>query len=561
MSLLVRAYFHALGGRALHGFRRCCERPVEAQHRVLTGILRANAASVYGTAHGFERIDSYAAFRDRVPINAYDDLKPYIDAALHGARGQLTTDDPVLFATTSGTTGAPKYIPVTATSRRTKAQLMRVWLSALHRDHPGSFSGRILTLVSPEVEGRSPAGIPYGAESGHGYRAAPAALQSLYAVPYAVFEIADYDAKYYTLLRLGAATSITLLFTVNPSTVLLLADRLGRHTEAIIRDVRDGTLSAAADVEPDIRAEIEARLAPDPARARFLERAAAARGGRLAPAEVWPDLAAIGTWKGGNVGAYVARFPEYFREDVAVRDVGYYASEVRGSVPLSDDGPAGPLAVGTNFYEFHPADAADPPGPADLLTVADLDAGRQYYVYVTTDAGLYRYTMHDIVAVEGFHHRTPSIRFVQKGKGVTSFTGEKLYETPVLAAVARGLAGYGAPFEYIAALGEMGDGTPRYAFLVEFAVPPTPAEASARLRRVEDALRDLNVEYAGKRDSYRLRPPVLRAIAAGEFERYRMREVARGREDGQFKIVRLTTDAGFGAEFAATADYGLDAAP
>ena len=37
--------------------------------------------------------------------------------------------------------------------------------------------------------------------------------------------------------------------------------------------------------------------------------------------------------------------------------------------------------------------------------------------------------------VTGFLHRTPLLEFVQKGKGVTSITGEKLYEAQVLAAV------------------------------------------------------------------------------------------------------------------------------
>ncbi|HYN18220.1 MAG TPA: hypothetical protein VEY96_09060, partial [Actinomycetes bacterium] len=34
---------------------------------------------------------------------------------------------------------------------------------------------------------------------------------------------------------------------------------------------------------------------------------------------------------------------------------GYYATELRGSVPLSDQGDAGAVAVGTNVLEFHPA--------------------------------------------------------------------------------------------------------------------------------------------------------------------------------------------------------------
>lgn len=47
---------------------------------------------------------------------------------------------------------------------------------------------------------------------------------------------------------------------------------------------------------------------------------------------------------------------------------------------------------------------------------------------VTTDAGLYRYFMNDLIEVTGRFHATPTIQFVQKGSGVTSIAGEKLYE-------------------------------------------------------------------------------------------------------------------------------------
>ena len=58
----------------------------------------------------------------------------------------------------------------------------------------------------------------------------PATVQSLYVCPYDVYEIKDYEARYYTMLRLAAAGSVTLLYTCNPSTVLRLAKKLGDFT-------------------------------------------------------------------------------------------------------------------------------------------------------------------------------------------------------------------------------------------------------------------------------------------------------------------------------------------
>ena len=53
--------------------------------------------------------------------------------------------------------------------------------------------------------------------------------------------------------------------------------------------------------------------------------------------------------------------------------------------------------------------------------------------------------MNDIVRVTGRLHATPLLAFVQKGKGVTSLTGEKLYESQVLEAVRRAAEETGRP--------------------------------------------------------------------------------------------------------------------
>jgi hypothetical protein len=117
-----------------------------------------------------------------------------------------------------------------------------------------------------------------------------------------------------------------------------------------------------------------------------------------------------------------------FPQGSPVRDFGYYATELRGSVPLSDQGDAGTIAIGTNVVEFHPAAEDRAPQGHELLRVEQLEVGQRYFVYVTNTSGLYRYEMNDIVEVTGHNHQTPLIRFIQKGKGVVSFTGGKLYE-------------------------------------------------------------------------------------------------------------------------------------
>ncbi len=72
-----------------------------------------------------------------------------------------------------------------------------------------------------------------------------------------------------------------------------------------------------------------------------------------------------------------------------------------------------------------------------FLTVDEVEVGKSYAVFVTTVDGLYRYDMNDIVAATDRVAATPTLVFVQKGRGVTSITGEKLAEAQVLASYGR----------------------------------------------------------------------------------------------------------------------------
>lgn len=551
MSIQARLLFSIVGPRALSRFGAQCEHPMPQQEKLLRELLRENADTEFGRRHGFASIDAFSGFQKQVPINDYEDLEPYIEAARNGVPAQLTREPPVFYATTSGTTGPSKYIPVTVASRRAKSRLMRVWLSGLLGDHPDILTGKVLQVTSPEVEEYAPDGTPVGSEGGHAYRNMPRVVRGLYPIPYEVCEIPDYDARYYTMLRLAVMHRVAAIGTPNPSTVLLLARQLGAYTESIVRDVRDGTLDGRFDIPPEIRAVVEGEIEPDPDRAAFLERAASAGDGSLLPRHVWPDMAALACWKGGTVGSYLEQLEPYFPDGLPVRDLGWLASECRGSVPLADDTDSGPLAIATNVYEFFPADVEQEPGPPDLLTVDQLEEGGRYYVYVTTAGGLYRYPMHDILEVTGFYRSTPSVRFVQKRKGIVNFTGEKLTESQVIAAMKETLPVRRDDLYFIAAVGRPAtrDSEPFYLFLVESENVPDEGRAARAASRLEETLARLNIEYAAKRQSGRLAPSVLRVLAPGQFDAFQRRAFEGGARDGQFKILRLTADEGFADHF------------
>ncbi len=67
---------------------------------------------------------------------------------------------------------------------------------------------------------------------------------------------------------------------------------------------------------------------------------------------------------------------------------------------------------------------------------------------------------------------------------------------------------------------------------------------------IDGALCRHNIEYASKRKSGRLAPPVLRVLEPGQFDAYQRDALKAGARDGQFKILRLTADRTFAEHFS-----------
>ncbi len=374
-------------------------------------------------------------YRRQVEISDYERLRPYVKRAQNGDANVLTAEPVLMFTMTSGSTGEPKLIPVTAATRRNHRQLTRFWYHRALIDHPDLFSGKLLGVVSPAVEGRTSGGIPFGAASGLIYQSSPSWIQHAYAAPREIAEVKDFEAKYYLTMRLALEHDITFFGTPNPSTILKLLESANRAKDEIIKDIRDGAISSHCRLPPETRAALAGRLRKNPVRARRLE-SLIKNDGTLRPKEYWPRLQLIGCWKGGTVGVRLQEFARWFAKSTPVRDLGYMASEAQMTLPISDSGSAGILALDENFYEFIPESEIASPSPT-LLTCAELDEGSSYYLILTTPGGLYRYDINDVVRVAGFFNRAPLIEFVRKGRDVTNITGEKLHVNQVIQAMAQ----------------------------------------------------------------------------------------------------------------------------
>ena len=539
---MLRAGLAATSGRTYRSLLGACADPRAAQDQVLQRILSDNAGTRFGAAHRFGSIAGFDDYRRAVPVQTYEDLREAIELQEATGAPYLTASKPVYYNQTSGTVAEPKNIPLTKAGLARIQRLQRLAAYTLSR-RTSALGGKVFVVSGAAHEGTMPAGTPFGSASGLLYASQGKLLRRRYVLPASVSDIADYDARYLAMAVLGAAdASVTTMATANPSTFIRLMDVFNASADVVLDAVATGRLPAGC--RPEGHSDVPSFRA-DPGRASALRRRLETAG-RLTYADIWSDLRAVVTWTGGSCGLAIERLQPMLTDGCPVFELGYLASEVSGTVNIDPLDGSCVATLQDNFFEFADRDdweaaADDPDRGLQTGTLADLEAGRDYYVIVTTADGLYRYDMNDIVRVTGFVDRTPVLSFVQKGKGVTSITGEKLYEFQVMSAVTAAVAELGTVSPFFIMLADVAEAG--YTLHAELASTPAREQradfAGDLAAGVERALRQVNVEYSAKRASGRLDPLRVQLLASGAGDAFRRQRVADGQRDVQFKYLRL----------------------
>ena len=541
--------------RRLAQFEAASLNPREVQEALLRDILAHQSATAFGRDHRFDAVQTIADFRRQVPVAGYEYIEPYIQRVCRGETSALLADPQIhMFALTSGTTATRKFIPVTPQYLADYRRGWNIWGLKVFRDHREVRMRPILQMAGDPDEFRTESGVPCGAVTGLTAKMQKRIIRWLYSVPACVARIKDPRAKYYVVLRMSVPRKIGMIIAANPSTLINLARAGDQDKEALIRDICDGTLSAHLDLPADIRSELTRRVRPNPERARELEEIVK-RTGTLYPKDYWPSECILGNWTGGSVGSYLRHYPRYFGA-TPVRDIGLIASEGRMTIPFQDGTPAGVLDVTTHYYEFIPEAEADSPQPT-VLGAHELKEGGTYFILLTTAFGLYRYHIYDLVRVAGFYNQTPLIEFLSKGAHFSNLTGEKLSEyhiTQAMAGVLRELdltlTTYSVvpcwPNDEAASNSNGAFEQPYYGLFIEQGDLLEPSLGHRLAQRLDERLRQLNIEYDSKRASERLGPMRLELLRTGfwpQWDRKRLQHTGGTLE--QYKHPCLINDPHF----------------
>ncbi|MDL2228739.1 GH3 auxin-responsive promoter family protein [Treponema sp. OttesenSCG-928-L16] len=518
-----------------------------AQERTLRGFLSAAKDTVYGREHHFEDIlkasnadELFELYRKNVPVNQYEDLRPYIDRHKNGEPDILFPGKPKMYATTSGTTNEPKWIPITEQYYQEVYKTMnQFWFYLMIQSKPKVFEGPAISIVGKAIEGAAPDGTVYGSISGISQRDIPEFMKVIHTAPADVFAITDYHARYYAIMRMGIERDVHLIITANPSTLVEMQQNANEYYDDYVEDIEKGTVSRKFDMPDEIRTALENYTKPNPARAQEL-RELKAKYGTVLPKHYWPNMQLVNTWMCGNTAVYYDRIKYSFAKDAEFYEFSYFASECRPGVIMKSGVKDTVIFGHKNYFEFIHESELDSPNPR-IYQMHEVEKGERYALIVTTCAGLYRYNMNDLIEVTGFYNDYPTISLIQKINGTITMTGEKLHETQFIDAVNAAEKEKGYKLTFFIGFADLTDSV--YRFYFEFADPAiTKKDAEDFSRLVDEHLKRYNVEYASKRDSLRLKEPTAELLVPESFEKFKARCIDLGYRDGQFKLNLLMQD-------------------
>lgn len=475
-----------------------CDAPEAAMDASLQRVLDAARGTPFAARHALARVSTLAEYQDAVPVRPFAELVAELTATADGA-GTLVRHPIVGELRSSGTTAAPKRVPITAPWRDEVRDAAAIWRLAAVREHPDTAKGAILASLGfpgDAAEPRSMTGLLFATAS--------AAVRERSAVPVDIDAILDAELRGYCALRLALDRDVRSWIVANPSVVVATCRFMARHADDLAADLADGTLERgpARALDPELRRRVRPLLRRRRPPADFR------------PASFW-SLDVVHAWTSGPAAYFARAIPDAIGADVPVREVGLGATEGIFAIGLHGSWRGGVVVPGGPLIELVPALG----GAA--IPVHHGAIGRDYRLVISTTNGLYRYDIDDVVRFEGTWRRSPLLSFVRKGPDVISATGERVTVDQLVAA----MIAVGAAGRFVAAA------RPGLRPSVVIAAEgPIPDAAS-----LEHALCAVNVEYAARRATDRLGPLEVLAADPSAFDRSRDARIAAGAAPAQVK--------------------------
>ncbi len=464
--------------------------PIDVQQEWFGRLIESGRQTEFGRRHGFQSIESYNDFREKVPLQTYEDFQEDINRLMEGEQGILWPTETKWFAKSSGTTSSrSKLLPVTKESLEEchykggkdllgmyyHAHSNRKLYNGKHLIIGGS--AQINHLSNDSYFGDLSAiivkNLPWWAE----IRRTPAREIAL---------MSEWEEKIEKMAQSTIEQDVYIIAGV-PSWTLVLANRVLEIT------------------------------------------------GKKNLKEVWPNLELF-MHGGVSFEPYRKQFEALIPDPEMHYVETYNASE--GFFGIQDQVDSDEMLLMLDygiFYEFIPMNEYNGVHSKKVISLEEVELDVNYAIVITTNAGLWRYILGDTIR---FTNLLPyRFKITGRTKSFINAFGEELIVENAENAIAEACRKTNAKIrEFTACPIYMEDkNSGAHEWCIEFTQHPDDTKRFNRI--LDETLRELNSDYDAKRyNDLILNEPKINVVQKGTFDRW-LRSI--GKLGGQHKVPRL----------------------
>ncbi|HBH83888.1 MAG: hypothetical protein A2X05_17175 [Bacteroidetes bacterium GWE2_41_25] len=464
--------------------------PVETQQETIFKLLAKAASTEWGQKNKYSTITSIKEYQNRIPVQTYEDIIPYVERLRKGESDLLWPGEIKWFAKSSGTTSTKsKFIPMSSDALeechyRAGKDVLLLY-SILHPE-TGILSGKSLTLGGSHKIDQFSNDSLYGDLSAILIENAPFWVDFIRTPKARIALIEDFEEKLNVITRTTINENVTSIAGV-PSWYLVLIKQILTYT------------------------------------------------GKTNLLDVWPNLEVF--FHGGiSFTPYRDQYKCLIKGEQMNYMETYNASE--GFFGIQDDLSRNDMLLMLDygiFFEFIPADRMSS-GSAPAYTIGEVEKDVNYAIVISTNCGLWRYMMGDTII---FTSLNPfRFRISGRTKHFINVFGEEVIIDNAEKAIESASKATGATIkDYTAGPVYMSlTSNGSHEWLIEF--EKEPSDLNLFIHLLDDALKSVNSDYEAKRHKdLNLVMPVVRSLPKNTFNKWL---ISKNKFGGQNKVPRLS---------------------
>src|SRR5687768_14717782 len=324
------------------GIRKGMATAVADQENILNQLLKVGKGTEYGKSVGLDKVTKYEEFKQAIPIQDYEQMRPWINKIKEGKHNVLWKGKPIYLAKTSGTTSGTKYIPITKDSIPNHINTARNALLCYMAETGNTrFADGKLIFLSGTPELERVGGIPTGRLSGIVNHHVPKYLRANQMPSYETNCIEDWETKLNKIVDETINKDMTLISGIPPWMQMYFDELIRRSGKKV------------GDLFPNFSVMVQGGVNFEPYKAKLFE----SIGKKIDTIELFP------------------------------------ASE--GFFAFQDSQSEEGLLLNTNsgiYFEFVPAAEIFSEKPT-RLSLKDVKVGENYALIINNNAGLWAYNI------------------------------------------------------------------------------------------------------------------------------------------------------------------------